>query len=66
MSKILHLTRDVTISECPWLDQDLPKGTQVWTYDGHTYGCVSSKGRAVTAKAAETPFFEVPVDALSS
>ena len=64
MSKILVLTRDVTINECPWLDYDLPEGTQLWSYDGHTYGCVSSKGLAVTAKAAETPFFEIPQDAV--
>ena len=66
MSKLLVLNRNVTIQECPWLDEDLPKGTVVWSYDDHTYGCVSSKGVAVTAKAAETPFFEVPLDAVKA
>lgn len=65
MSKILVLTRDVTIAECPWLDRDLKAGETVWRYDGHTYGCVQPSGVAVTLKAAETPFFEVPRDAIT-
>ena len=62
--KILTLKRLVTQMECPWLDADLPAGTQVWTYHGATYGCVSREGVAVTAKLAETPFFEIPRDAV--
>ncbi len=65
MSKVLTLTRDVTQMECPWLDRDLPKGTNVWSYHGYDYGVVSSKGVAVTAKEAETPFFEIPSDAIT-
>lgn len=64
MPKVLVLKRDVTQKECPWLDADLLKGTAVWSYHGATYGVVSAVGRAVTAKAAESPFFELPVDAL--
>lgn len=64
MPKTLVLTRPVTIAECPWLDADLAEGTVVWSYDNCTYGCVSPGGIAVTAKAAETPFFEVPEDAI--
>lgn len=65
MTTRLTLTRDVTRHECPWLDEDLKKGTPVWSYHGHTYGVVSPRGIAVTAKAAETPFFELPSNALS-
>jgi len=64
MSKVLILTRDVTQNECPWLDADLPKGTTVWSYDGYTYHVVSPAGIAVSAKAAEMPFFEIPADAV--
>ena len=64
MAKVLGLSRDVSQGECPWLDRDLPKGTQVWSYSGTTYGVVSPRGVAVTAKVAETPFFELPADAL--
>ena len=64
MSKILTLTRAVTQSECPWLDADLPAGTQVWTYEHCTYGVIGAMGVAVTAKMAEYPFFEIPLDAI--
>ena len=65
MPKILVLTRDVPVMECPWLDRDLKAGETVWQYDGRTYGCVQPSGIAVTMmKAAETPFFEVPRDAI--
>ena len=63
--QILVLNRDVTQHECPWLDADLPKGTAVWMYEGATYGCVRPDGLAVTAKAAETPFFEIPRNAVT-
>jgi hypothetical protein len=63
MSKVLVTTRVVSVNECPWLDADIPAGTPVWTYEGHTYGVVTPSGIAVTAKAAETPFFELPMDA---
>ena len=64
MAKVLKTTRLVTMDECPWLDADLPKGTMVWSYSGATYGVVSPCGVAVTAKAAESPCFELPSDAL--
>ena len=62
--KVLVTTRTITQQECPWLDMDMPSGTAVWEYNGCVYGCISSTGVAVTAKAAETPFFEIPADAL--
>jgi hypothetical protein len=64
MSKVLVLNRDVTQQECPWLDRDLKTGEQVWTYEMFTYGCIQPSGVAVTFKVAETPFFEVPRDAV--
>ena len=65
MPKVLVLTRDVPQEECPWLDADLKAGTPVWSYNGPTYGVVQPSGIAVTAKAAESPFFEIPADAIS-
>ena len=62
MPKVLITTRPVTQQE--WLDADIPAHTPVWSYEGHTYGCIQASGRAVTMKAAETPFFELPLNAL--
>lgn len=64
MSRVLVLVRDVTQEEAPWLDRDLKAGETVWSYSGHTYGVISPQGIAVTAKVAETPFFEIPLDAV--
>jgi hypothetical protein len=64
MSKVLVLIRDVPQTECPWLDRDLKAGETVWSYTGPTYGVVSPDGTPVTAKAAETPFFELPADSV--
>lgn len=58
------LLRAVTKKECPWLDEDLKKGMEVYIYHGVTYGCVQPTGIAVTKKPDETPFFEVPRDAI--
>lgn len=66
MAKVVVLKRAVTQKEAPWLDADLPAGTLLWTYEGPTYGVVSAGGVAVSARAAETPFFEVPEDALDA
>lgn len=65
MPKILTLKRDITQIECPWLDRDLKSGESVWSYEGHTYGVVQPSGIAVTAKAAESPFFELPADSVT-
>ena len=64
MPKVLVTTRAISRQECPWLDADIPAGTSLWTYDNHTYGCITPGGVAVSARAAETPFFEVPKDAV--
>lgn len=58
------LNRTVPVSECPWLDADLPKGLVVYRFDGHTYGCIGPTGLAVSNEPNHGPFFEVPVKAL--
>lgn len=60
-----ELTRDVTKEECHWLDEDRKKGTIVYEYVGHTYGCISPHGIAVTSNPdGDIPFFELPHTAL--
>ena len=62
-----EVVRTLTKDDCPWLDADIPKGTRVTIFHGHTYGVISRSGVAVTMGAAgDTPFFEVPRDALSA
>lgn len=64
MSSPLTLQRDVYREECPWLDEDLPKGTQVFKSTGPTYGVIGPSGIAVSMQPGEEPFFEVPADAV--
>lgn len=64
MSTRLTVTRDVTPEECPWLQAGIAKGTTVYAFHKHTYGCIGN-GRAVTFKPdGDYPFFELPHDAL--
>ena len=66
MSKKLILNRDIPKSECDWLDRDFKKEETVYEYYGPTYGCISPDGTACTlSKEGETPFFELPTEALS-
>ena len=58
------LTRDVSKKECPWLDNDLKRGSTVYTYDGCTYGVISPSGMAVSFDG-NTPFFEIPLDSVT-
>ena len=60
----LVTVRRITRQECPWLDADIDEGTRVFAYWGNTYGCISDTGIAVTMKRGETPFMEVPKDAV--
>lgn len=57
-------TRLVTMEECPWLDDDVERGTVVYRYSGVTYGCIGPDGLAVTLEPDTTPFFELPLTAL--
>lgn len=59
-----RLTRDVTKKECNWLDRKFKKGELVYSYSGATYGCISYNGSAFTLVEGETPFFELPDDAV--
>ena len=58
------VTRNITTKECPWLDKDLDEGTTVFEYHGHTYGCITEPGIAVSFKPNDGPFFEIPMDAV--
>ena len=64
MSKF-KINRKVTQDECSWLDEDFEIGQIVFEYFGCTYGCISSSGLPVTFAPDETPFFEIPADALT-
>jgi len=52
------------MEECPWLDKDFKKGEEVNEYTGPTYGCITDKGTACCKTFGDTPFFELPNDAL--
>lgn len=53
-------TRDITVDECPWLGNNIPAGTHLYTYTGITYGCITPDGTAVSEEKGITPFFEIP------
>ena len=59
------VNRDVTQKECHWLKATVQKGTIVYKYMGHTYGCITPAGIAVSRKDQQLPFFELPKDALT-
>lgn len=65
MERAFRITRRIDRSEQPWMDDDdvIEKGEVVYSYGGMTYGCIG-KGNAVTRTRGQTPFFEVPRDAL--
>ncbi len=66
MKKAMRIvTRDVLPTECPWLSQPILEGQTVFVYSGPTYGCIGD-GEAVTREYDETPFFELPSDALTA
>lgn len=64
MPRAYRVNRDITKKECPWLDNTIEKTSLVWEYTGHTYGCISSTGTAVTLEMNTTPFFELPTNCL--
>lgn len=55
-----RITEKVLKADYHWLDEDLPVGLIVYGWNGPTYGCVSSKGIAVTLYEDKNPFLEVP------
>lgn len=58
------ISRDLTKSECPWLEEGVVAGAIVYEFHGPTYGNISQSGVAVSSKAGENPYFEVPRDAV--
>lgn len=65
MSQALEITRDITKAEQPWMDagEIVKAGEVVYEFHGCTYGCIGS-GVAVSRERGQTPFFEVPRDAV--
>jgi hypothetical protein len=47
------------------LKQDIAEGKIVFRFDGHTYGCITPTGVAVSDSSDENPFYEVPKDAVT-
>ena len=62
--KTYNLTRSVLSDECPWLEEEMLEGDIVYEYTGHTYGCITPNGTAVTFEPDKAPFFELPNDSL--
>jgi hypothetical protein len=63
---VYEIIRDLSIDECFWLEEPIPKGTIVFEFNGNTYGCISPNGIAVSMKPNENPFFEVPLSAIKA
>jgi hypothetical protein len=61
----LRVTRDVTTSECDWLQEDIPAGAIVYP-NRHNHNLISHNGWAVTKEPDGSPFFELPLDALEA
>jgi len=61
--RYFKIIREITTTECPWLDRNLKIGEIVALYMGHTYECVSNNGIAVNIKGIEG-FVEIPLDAI--
>lgn len=65
MVRQFKMTRTVDKTEQPWMhDEVVSEGETVFEYGGYTYGCISEGGIAVTRTRGETPFFQVPADAV--
>ena len=61
----MKMIRTVTVEECPWVIDDIEKGTEVFNYIQCTYGCITSSGIAITfQKDGKGRFYEVPKDSV--
>ena len=58
------LTRNVAQHESNLLPRDFLKGEIVYRYYGYPHGCNLKYGCGYTETANETPFFQLPYDAL--
>ena len=56
-----EVIREISKEDWPWLDSDIPEGSKLYRYYGHTYGCISFSGMAETWEKDKEPFFEVPI-----
>lgn len=63
MTDFYKIIRVVTVTECPWLERDFAIGDIVCSFDGCTYGVISSSGKAFTEKQGG-PFFELPCNSI--
>lgn len=59
--RIFRTTREVSED---WISMPIPVGTVLYEYVGATYGCISPAGIACSVYEGETPFMEIPIDAL--
>lgn len=66
-STVLVVTRDVDAQEIDnFLNENVPKHSVLYTYDGPTYGCIDTfAGVAISTKAGRGPFFQFPKDAVT-
>jgi len=58
------LTRDVAMNESNLLKRDYLKGEIVYQYYGYPHGCTLKYGYGYTEVPNETPFFQLPHDAV--
>ena len=65
-TKKFRLKRNILKEECSWLDRDFHEGEIVFEYPLYTYGCIGKNGEACSEKEWESPFFELPKDALET
>jgi len=63
MPQKFKVNKTILKSECYWLNNDIPEGTELYEYTEHTYGCIGD-GIACSMLPNKTPFFEVPLDNL--
>jgi hypothetical protein len=66
IDRAYRLKRTLDNTELDWLDDGdvFEEGSIVYEYTGPTYGCITPAGMACTRVARQTPFVELPLDAL--
>lgn len=63
--RAFYLKRDVTRKKFGWLTRDYKKGEVVYEYNGCTYGCIGSGGKAFSEKPNTAPFFELDLNCVA-
>ena len=65
MAKAYRIRYQIDKTVQPWMEEGevVKIGEVVYAFSGCTYGCIGA-GVAVTRQPDQTPFFEVPRDAL--